>query len=162
MWLWKPHLQADLCSPVEMGHPTAALTVAWLAGPWLQPWLSVPSDDSRHCHCAGSCPQQLPEQGRAKPGVAAHLRAASPAAPHALHCLLRANGCHGMAPLGLPVLLLRGALRTERNLPPIFFGQEWAQTSPITIAIQYYAFILCLSLLMKCSWHWLEACEPGL
>lgn len=142
-------------APCKGAVPLQHQLLQGLQGPGYSPMcLSLPGEDSRHCLCAGSC------LGRQCPP-----RAAALVAPRTLHCSLqsslRANGCHGVAPPRLPDLLLRGALRRERNLQCIFFGQEWAQTSSITIAAQYYAFAPCLFLLTKCSWHWPEAHELG-
>lgn len=59
------------------------------------------------------------------------------------------NGSRGAGTPDLPDLLMRGAQRRERNLQPIFFGEERAQTSPITMATQHYTFTHCKFLLMQ-------------
>lgn len=80
--------------------------------------LSVPGEDIRHCLCAGSCPERQHTPRAAGPAVAGTL-------PCSLQSCLRANGCCGVPPHpGLPDLPLRGALKRERNLQGILFGQE--------------------------------------
>lgn len=121
-WLWRPrpqHLRAALRSPMQRGRPAATRTAARPTGPWLQPYLSV-------CPCWGQQTLSLCWQ---LPGAAAHTKSCRPSSgryPALLTPELpQSKWLLWCAPHpGLPDLPLRGALKRERNLQGILFGQE--------------------------------------